>query len=183
MSNRIEKFFQDALNSGAIERPAEEGKQEKLPVLFVAPLGTEVPNDELLSYVTFNTFVELLSAPEGAVVLFREDQKNKLATLCADAAVFERDVRALFGLPATEYKPWFDEATFQLEKVSYAPLVSEIRIADEVEATKEATRQQGSTYQQERKRTERKDGSVRYHENIGVYNPDEDEDDEGGEGA
>lgn len=179
MSNRIEKFFQDVLNAGAIKVAPEAGKKEPLPVLFVAPLGTEVPSDGLLTYVTFNTFAELLGAPEGAVVLFREDQKNKLTTLCADAAVFERDVRAMYGLPATEYKAWFDEATFQTEKVSYAPLVSEIRIADEVEATKEATRKQGSTYQQERKRTERSDGSVRYHDSIGVYNPDEDDDDEG----
>jgi len=186
MSNRMDKLFHDAAEAGVIARVDENGKKEGLPPLFVAPLGTVVPDDGLLAYVTVDKFADIVSAEAGSVVLFRKDQARMLFILSQDADMFGFDVKALMGLPSTEYEQWFDEATFSRDKVSYAPLISEIRIADEVDAAKAANRIEGTTHLREQKRISRGDGSVRYHENIGVYKPEDaadvEEEDEAGAG-
>lgn len=139
MSDRIEQLYQTAVASGLINLDAAaDGERQDHPVLFVAPLGSVVPDDGQLTYKTFDKFSEILDCEVGTVVLFREDQARFLAVLSADASVFERDIHALYGLPSAEYGRWFEEATFGRPRVSYGPLISEIRTSNEVAAAKAA---------------------------------------------
>lgn len=139
MSDRIEHLYQTAIAGGLIKTEDEESlAKDEYPVLFVAPLGTSLPDDGQLAYKTFDKFGEILEFEVGSVVLFREDQARLLAVLSLDSDVFERSVHALHGLPGVEYGRWFDEATFGKPKVSYGPLVSEIRTSNEVAAAKSA---------------------------------------------
>lgn len=170
MSDRIEQLYQTAIAGGLIRTDDDETKKiEEYPVIFVAPLGTVVPDDGQLSYKTFDKFGEILDFETGTVILFREDQAKLLSILCVDAAVFERDVHVLYGLPNTEYGRWFDEVTFGRAKVSYGPLVSEIRTSNEVAAAKAANEPKTVT-EREDARILTGDGRVRSYDgdSIGI---------------
>lgn len=139
MSDRMEQLYQTAVAGGLINTESElDNAREQFPVLFVAPLGSVLPDDGQLSYKTFDKFGEILEFEIGSVVLFREDQAKLLAVLSEDADVFERNFHALYGLPSAEYGRWFEEATFSKPRVSYGPLVSEIRTSNEIAAAKSA---------------------------------------------
>lgn len=163
--SRYDNLMKIAEDTGAIEKPSEE--TTSLPIALVAPLGVSVPDDGVLTYVTVDTFKQLLDTPEGAVVLFREDQAQMLTTFCRDSDLFGRSVKVLYGAPNSVYDRWFDEAVFEKQKVSYAPLISEIRIAGDVEAVKRANSSQ-SVVEKEEQQYRRRDGSVRFDERIGT---------------
>lgn len=163
--SRYDNLMNLAEATGAIKR-VEEPK-EALPVALVAPLGVSVPDDGILSYVTVDNFKQLLDTPEGSVVLFREDQAQMLTTFCRDSDLFGRSVQVLYGAPGSTYDRWFDEATFEKSKVSYAPLVSEIRIAGDIAAVKKANESQ-SVVDKEEQQFRKRDGGVRYDERIGT---------------
>lgn len=155
---------------GAITRVSEQ--QSELPLMFVAPLGTSLPEDGQLTYLTANSFSDLLKAADGSVMLFREDQQRMLEILAKDAELFGYTVKALYGVPGSAYDRWFEEAVFGLEKVSYAPLVSEIRIAREVTAAKRANVR--TVVEKEEKQYVRPNGTVRYDDEISVASGDDD---------
>lgn len=167
MSDRMEQLYQTAVASGLINADATKQQREEYPTLFVGPLGVSVPEDGMLNYVTVDKFVDVLGHPAGTVVLFREDQAKLLAVLCQDSDVFERDVHAVYGLPATEYTRWFEEAVFAKPRVSYAPLISEIRNAREIEQVREAAAPRTVT-EREDARTLTKSGLVRTHDDDSI---------------
>lgn len=139
MSDRMEQLYQTAVAGGLISNEDVEGKlRESFPVIFVAPLGSVLPDDGQLSYKTFDKFGEILDFEVGTVILFREDQARLLGVLCIDSDVFERNVHALYGIPGADYGRWFEEVTFGKARVSYGPLVSEIRTSNEVAAARAA---------------------------------------------
>lgn len=161
-----------ALRHGAIAvvEPIDDDK----PTVLVAPLGSALPDDGIFEYVTFNSFSELLNVKHGAVVLFRDDQAGFLRILSEHHILFGLDVKPVYGVPNSAYEPWFDDATFGLPKLSYHPLVSEVRIARDVQSVQEANRPV-SVVQKEEKQVQRADGSVRYDDRIGVANEDMDD--------
>lgn len=167
MSDRMETLYQTALASGLIQADGTEAQRASYPTIFVGPLGAAVPEDGMLNYVTVDKFVDVLSHPAGTVVLFRKDQERLLSVLCVDSDVFERDVHAVYGLPGTEYERWFEEATFQKPRVSYAPLISEIRTSNEVQAAKSAA-QPRTVAEREDARTLNKHGQVRTHDEDSI---------------
>lgn len=139
--------------------------------LIVAPLGTSVPEDGLLTYVTVDTFKDILNTADNSVILFREDQAELLAILASNADALAVNLRALYGIPSTEYDRWFDSATFNVAKMSYAPTISAIREANVVNDLR-VKEQPKSTHQNEVARRTRSDGSTRYHDDdsIGLAN-------------
>lgn len=167
MSDRMEHLYQTAVASGLIHSDAKESDRVEYPTIFVAPLGVAVPDDGMLTYVTVDKFQDLLQHPAGTVVLFREDQGRLLAVLCQDSDVFERDVHAVYGLPGTEYPRWFEEATFAKPRVSYAPLISEIRTAREIEQVRSAAAPK-TVAQREDERILTKTGEVRSHDDDSI---------------
>lgn len=114
-----------------------------LPMVIVSPLGTSVPDDGLLEYATFDTakdFIGLADKTRARIVLVREDQQELLRVMCEYGDVLGLEVKAMYGTPECDYRPWFDEVTFSKERISYSPFVSEMRIAKDVAAMQERER-------------------------------------------
>lgn len=161
--SRYDNLMRTAEEVGAIERV--DVTNADLPTVLVAPIGNSVPEDGILTYVTVDTFKQLLDVPAGAVVLFHKDQESMLATYASQDVLFGVSVSVLYGAPGSDYDRWFEEATFEKKKISYAPLVSEIRISKEVDAAKRANEPR-SVVEKEESQYRRADGSVRYDEKL-----------------
>lgn len=158
----MNKLMEDARTLGIVSTETEDNRKDYAP-LVVAPLGSAVPDDGFLNYVTFDTFREILEAAPGSVLLFRDDQAAKLKALCENADALEVSIQALYGLPATDYLRWFDEAVFAMPRLAYSPLVSELRENKTVLELRKA-KEPVSVHQREVKQRTRGDGSVRYHD-------------------
>lgn len=171
----LETMYQRAKALGVIQQDGEQIDKSDFQLILVAPLGTSVPEDGLMSYVTVDTFKDILSANSGSVVLFREDQAEKLALLCANADALECEIQALYGLPGTVYDRWFEEASYNAERISYAPLVAKIRDDAEVQQIQDAKLVK-SRHEIEVKQRTNKRGRVRYNDDsIGIVDDDDDE--------
>lgn len=141
----------------------DESRKTKKPILFVAPLGSVVPDDGVLNYLTLDTAVQFLTAAsldKTDVILVREDQAPLLKAICENADVFDVEVRTLYGVPESDYKVWFDEATFGVDRISYSPFVSELRIAHDVVEMQERSRER-SVIEKEESTFVRKTGLVK----------------------
>lgn len=157
------EFFSAYRDEGLILQEPVVNINVDLPSVFVSPLGTEVPDDGLLEYVTFDGAKDFLDAGTNTrtrVVLAREDQAELLELLCNNTELLKLNVFAMYGVPGSDYKPWFDEATFKVERVSYSPFVSELRIANDVERAVEENRPK-STIETEQKTYTRRTGTVK----------------------
>lgn len=163
----LDQMYNSAIELGLVSEPSD-GKQKVLTQeIMVAPLGSSVPDDGFLTYSTVDTFRDILDALNGTVVLFRKDQQDLLAVLCSNASALSIGVQAVFGLPATDYEPWFTDATFGVARISYAPLLSSLREKLEVDTILKGKAER-STHEREVAQRTRKDGSVAYHDEDGI---------------
>lgn len=137
-------FLNAYRNSGLLPDPNKEDETELvLPLVLVSPLGAAVPDDGLLEYVTFDSAGDFLGLAERArarVALAREDQGELLRVLCDNSKLLGIEIKAVYGVPECDYRPWFDEVTFHKERLSYSPFVSEMRIAKDVAEMQEKER-------------------------------------------
>lgn len=171
------EFFSAYRDEGLILQEPVANVNADLPSVFVSPLGTEVPDDALLEYITFDGAKDFLDAGTNTrtrVVLVREDQAPLLELICNNAELLKLNVFAMYGVPGSDYKPWFDEATFKVERLSYSPFVSELRIASDVEKAVEANRPK-STIETEQKTYTRRSGAVKSIARDQVVVGDEDD--------
>lgn len=142
------------------------GVDEVHKTLFVCPAGDELPSDGVLNYVTIETVFDLANVPDRSVVVIRPDQLGILKCVAENTTVFKLDVRVLTGLPGAAYGTEFEAATWAFEKVAYAPFISELRVASEIESQLAAQSQ--SQHDAEKERYSRKDGSVKEHRDFTV---------------
>lgn len=173
----VTDFFTAYRDEGLIPNPNLPVVASSLPSLFLSPIGTEIPEDGILEYITVDTALDLLSAAgtgRTTVVLIREDQKDMVRVVCEHDHVLGVNVFAMFGVPASVYNPWFDEVTFAKERVSYSPFVSELRIVKDVASQVEANRPK-TTMEREQNTYTRKNGSVKPISAAQVSVGDEDE--------
>lgn len=173
------EFFSAYRDEGLILQEPVTDVNTDFPSVFVSPLGVEVPNDALLEYITVDGAKDFLDAGTNArtrVVLIREDQGALLELICNNTELLKLNVFAMYGVPGSEYKPWFDEATFKVERVSYSPFVSELRIANDVKAAVEENRPK-STIETEQQTYTRRSGAVKPLAREQVVVGDEDESD------
>jgi len=128
---------------------------------FVAPNPTELPDDGVLNYVVISSVYDLKDAPERSVLLFPASQERLLSILASNPDVFGLRLQCLAGVPKADYSVSFDQTVWNMEKVSYGPLLSELRLSIEVDAQ---TRAAGMTlHDQERARVTRSSGEVKAH--------------------
>lgn len=173
------EFFSAYRDEGLILQEPVTSVNTELPSVFVSPLGTEVPDDALLDYITFDGAKDFLDAGTNTrtrVVLVREDQAPLLELICNNTELLKLNVFAMYGVPGSDYKPWFDEATFKVERVSYSPFVSELRIANDVKKAVEENRPK-STIETEQQTYTRRSGAVKPITRDQVVVGDEDESD------
>lgn len=136
------------------------------PVLFVAPLGDAVPEDGAFSYTTVTSLSDIGAVEERSVILFAEHQNVELAVLCKHGEQFGRSIQSLFGVPGSSYGPWFDDATFGIDRIAYGAFVAELRAASEIAAQNASAARSGTDI--ERDRYTKGNGAVRYSQDIGV---------------
>lgn len=165
MKTDISYYVDDVMGSAGMP------KKPDFPVIFVGPLGTEVPQDEIFEYTTISDLSEIGSVKERSVVLFREDQAEMLKVFSDHCELFGRTAQPLFGIPGTQYGVWFDDATFSRERASYGTFVSELRAAAEIAAQVAAASRSETDVESDRYR--KADGRVRYNDGIGSGNPND----------
>lgn len=168
--------MQSELSSFASEVFGTAGLPEKpaLPVLFVAPLGDQVPDDGVFAYTTVNDLSDIGKVTERSVILFREDQNAHLAALVKNAELFGRAVQTLYGVPGSQYSAWFEDASFSSERIAYGAFVAELRAASEIAEQKAAAERSGTKVESDRYTTAT--GRVRFAESIGTAKDDSDVD-------
>lgn len=150
-------------------------EKQKFPILFVAPLGREVPDDGVFEYTTITSLSDVGAVPERSVILFAADQESMLRTLAQGAGDFHRAVESLFGVPGTEYLPWFDDASFGLDRIAYGAFVAELRAAREVHEHIQSHARSGTDVESDRYTTAK--GKVRYDNDIEAFDGESDVDD------
>lgn len=159
----VSDFFAAYRDEGLIADPNRPIVASSLPSLFLGPLGSEVPDDGILDYITVDSALDLLSAARSektTIVLVREDQKDMVRVVSENDHVLGVNVFAMYGVPGSSYHPWFDEVTFSKERVSYSPFVSELKIVKDVAAVVEANRPR-STLEREQSTYTKKSGAVK----------------------
>lgn len=150
-----------------IETPAPVDQPRKM--LFVSPSADKSPDDGVLTYSTLETVFDIADIPERSVITFRPDQLPLLRCLCDNDSLFGLELRALTGLPETDYSADFDNAVWALDKVAYVPFISELRLASELDSQLQAQNETG--YDRERVAYTRKSGEVKEHSNFKVATP------------
>lgn len=141
-----------------LPEPEEVGEARRY---FVAPSPDTLPDDGVLNYIVVANVFELKDAPERSVLLFSQNMERLLSILCANQEVFGLSFQCMVGLPMADYSVTFDQASWSLDKVSYAPLISEIALSIEVDAQAKASNM--SLHDRERARVTRANGDVKRH--------------------
>lgn len=142
--------------------------------IFVAPASDELPDDGILQYMVVASVYDMKDVPERCVALFDMQRSAEVFKLvCANAPLFGLELRALVGVPGSAYPIQFDEATWNLERVAYAPLISEIRLAAETEQQRRASLLSGHDI--ERAQYTRSNGTVRVDHKIDLATTEADD--------
>lgn len=172
-------MINDLMALHRMDEAEKDDKQVKLPVITVGPLGSAIPDDGILEYFTFDglaDFIKHANSPTS-VVLVRNDQIGFLSAFCGARAKLGYEVNAVYGLPAVEYSPAFDEAIFGVARISYSPLISEMNIAIDVLTMQERNREK-SDIEKEESRFIRKSGKIKEVDSDDIAVGDEEDDDE-----
>lgn len=156
-----------AERTGAIAAKPVKAEQPAGKMLFIAPAADALPEDGVFEYATIEKFFDLANMPERTVVLFDVRQERMLQVLCEQRVLLDLELRVLAGLPSAHYMPWFENATFGVERVAYAPFLAEVSMQQEV-ARQTAASAPKSVSEREDERIVRADGSIRSHDSIRV---------------
>lgn len=140
---------------------------------LVAPSPDELPDDGVLSYVVISDPFQLKDVEERTVLLFRPEMERFLSLLASNQDVFGVHIRTLVGLPRATYSVSWEQASWNLEQVSYSPLVSEIALSLEVSAQSKLAN--ASQHDKERDRVTRSNGTVKSHTAFDLALPEEDD--------
>lgn len=141
------------------ERPSNEVQSVDVKTLYLCPAVAKLPDDGLLSYVTFETFGDLLVLSERSVVLLRPDQFRFVKVVEAHGNVVGLDFKVLTGVAEADYSVAFDDATWSFERVAYAPFIADLANTLTLENTLRAQKKGGVAI--EEAAYTRKDGSVK----------------------
>lgn len=163
--------IQSALSDHDEQASAEAGREPKVEkMIFVAPISDTSPDDGVLSYSTVENLFDLDKVPERSVVRFRPDQMEMLKCVCDNATLFGMELRAMTGIPETDYSSDFDSVTWSLDRVAYLPFLSELRLAAEMDDQMKAIDE--TAHDRERASYVRKSGKIKEHANFEVHDPE-----------
>lgn len=141
-------------------------EKPEFPVLFVGPLGVEVPDDGVFTYTTINNLCDVGTVAERSVILFTEAQADILSVLAKNADGFARSIQPLFGIPNCKYDVWFDDAVFGKDRIAYGVFVAELRNASEMADQLRASSASGTD--REREKFSKANGDIRFNKTIGA---------------
>lgn len=142
-----------------VNAAAAEAKGEKL--LYVMPFDGVTPDDGLLKYAQVTSVYDFQNIADRTVVMFDEKDFDVLSCVVANQGLFNLNLVVLVGVPQADYTVTFDGIVWSLERVSYAPFLSELSIA--LEAEKQRVSSEENQYDREKKHYTRASGSVKKH--------------------
>lgn len=151
-------------------------KIEEAATFYVAPIANELPNDGVLNYTTIESVHDLKVVADRSVITLRDDQLDIVKCVHDYPALFKVNLVVLTGLPTAAYSVAFDETTWAYDKVAYAPFISELRVAGEIEA--QLAVQNETEYDREKKQYTRKTGEVKAHTDFELATADDDSTDD-----
>jgi hypothetical protein len=153
-------------------RAAEHADQEEqgLKQLFVSPAGDDLPNDGTLNYVTLASVYDFKSYKEGDVVVVADEFVPELKCVVDNSGLFAVVLRVLTGVPNASANTDFDHATWKLEKVAYAPFISELSLQREVAQQEKLATE--SRHDRERRQFTRADGTVKAQTKFDLAGPE-----------
>lgn len=164
------------LNAAIDRARAEQGEspidravavREDLKTIFIAPSPPELPDDGVLQYTVVTSIWDVREVADRTVMLLDVGaDADLLKLICSNGPLLGLSLRVLAGLPGSHYSVEFDSITWELERVAYAPFLSEIRLAAETEQQRRASLLSG--HDVERQQYVRSDGSVRVDGKIGL---------------
>ena len=152
---------------------ASEAVEEGRKSLLIAPMTNEIPNDGILNYVTIASVYDIKHLPAHSVVMVGQADDPAYRVIIENQRVFGVALRVLTGVPGADYSTDFDQLIWSLERVAYAPLVSEIALAREVDA--QAKSNNATQHDRERAQFTRADGSVKKQTAFDVADNDDGE--------
>lgn len=173
-----------SLEAEVVQRAAQRNADRKaanIRSMLVAPLPDTLPDDGLLKFVPITNIYELANVEEGTVILIDVNRDlDLLKMIQTNGPLLGVDTKVLVGVPTAEYTAGFDEVVWQSDRVSYAPLLSELSIGEQLRGQ---TRLENMTqHDHERAQYTRSDGTVKVDERIvlasAMRKPDVDVDDE-----
>lgn len=145
----------------------------EMRTLYIAPNPPELPDDGLLNYVVFSSLQDFWSIEDRSVCLVDMTNPDLLKVLVNFKSLLEVNLVVMLGIPKVEYSVLFDDAVWELERVSYSTFISELALALEARNNTEAIN--ATEHDKERKSYVRTNGSVKSHDPL-VLKEDEDDD-------
>jgi len=100
---------------------------------FVIPSGDTLPDDGVLMYVEIVDVYQLKDTPEHSVLVFSPTHNEDLKCVVENSGIFKANLTRLMGVPGANYSPEFASATWPLQEAAYASLVTELRVAGDIE--------------------------------------------------
>jgi len=148
-----------------------------LKPLLIAPITEQLPDDGILEYVTVESIYDFAKFTAGSVVLVRSEAFDMLRVVSENSKWFGVTLKQLTGVPGADYNVAFDQVVWNLERVAYAPLVSELAL--DMEVAKETREKNLSVHDRERAQFTRADGSVKKLTGVALVTDEAIEDDDG----
>lgn len=145
--------------------------KEGTKLLFVMPSTDVLPNDGILEYVTLESLYDFKSIPARSVVQVRMEEYDVLGAAVSLSSMLALDLKVLSGVPSADYDIGFDRETWAIERVSYAPLVSELAL--EMEIARQTVKNDASHHDKERAQFTRADGTVKKQTEFDVVTSDD----------
>lgn len=132
------------------------------PLLMIAPIANDIPEDGIMMYRTVEKLSDLLETPKpNEVVLFREDQSELLTCLGEYPSLFGVDVIVVSGIPGTTYSPEFESKVWDKPKLAYHSVVNDLIEAQRRAQDMSADVRDASVYAKEQGTFVRKNGGVK----------------------
>lgn len=153
-----------------VKRVLDESERK---IVFVMPSTGSLPDDGVLVYSVLESIYDWKSTIPGSVVQVPSDKIDLLVLTVENQIVFGVSLKALTGVPTADYDLPFDQAIWSLDRVSYAPLLSELALDLEVERQTEIANE--TQHDRERRQVTRSDGSIKEHTTFALAGADDSE--------
>lgn len=151
--------------------PEAEQEEIDLKVLFVAPAPRELPQDGTLKYEILTGIYDFGHVEARSCLLIADDMFEVVELVSKHPVIFGVRMIRLDGIPNANYSVGFDSAVWNVDRIAYNALISEINMVRDAE---EATAIGNMTvHDHERKQFTRADGSVKDNSNYVVSDDSE----------
>lgn len=154
--------------------PETESEDIDLKVLFVAPAPRELPQDGTLKYEILTNVYDFGTIDGRSCVLVADDVFDVVELVSRHPVMFGVRLIRLDGIPNANYSVEFDSAVWNVDRVAYNALISEINMVRDAEEA--ASLGNMTIHDHERKQFTRADGTVKDNNNFVLSDDSETED-------